>query len=277
MKNTKFIILIIISILLLTSCSTKDNIISYSNLIDISTQDDVAKILIDFGIPRKNVDNFFMFVNDFNNRTNNPASFKNGFNPIEKSLVDYSDIVVEQRDLYEMNSRLSSFTLIKDFVRVSKKVNTLDTFLMFDIDAIDKVEKFNIFNKNKNEFLGLFSSVDVSGMQTLDEHISAINNTIKNNGVVINLPNGVHLINVYLHSTFDNLRFVGHSGILIDDKDNDKLIFIEKFGPQYPFQVTKFNTINELKNYLLTRKDFYGEENELDPIIFDNNELLVAK
>ena len=56
------------------------------------------------------------------------------------------------------------------------------------------------------------------------------------------------LIEVYLHSPFDGVRFVGHTGVLMETEDG--LLFVEKYGPAGPFQATKFESRNALEHYL---------------------------
>ena len=77
---------------------------------------------------------------------------------------------------------------------------------------------------------------------------------------------------MYLHSTFDDVRFVGHTGILVETENG--LLFVEKFGPNAPFQATKFQSREELATYLLARPDLYGDQTELPPIVMENGILM---
>ena len=82
----------------------------------------------------------------------------------------------------------------------------------------------------------------------------------------------VFLINVYLHNSFDDTRFVGHTGVLLETSEG--LLFVEKYRPAYPFQATKFQNREELKTYLLARPDLYGDETELKPIVMENGRVI---
>ena len=68
------------------------------------------------------------------------------------------------------------------------------------------------------------------------------------------------------------MRFVGHTGILAETKNG--LLFVEKYGPMAPFQATRFQSRDELKEYLLARKDLYGDATELAPIVTENGEVM---
>lgn len=65
---------------------------------------------------------------------------------------------------------------------------------------------------------------------------------------------------------------MGHTGVLVQMQDG--LLFVEKYGPLFPFQATKFQNREALKNYLQNRPDLYGDETELKPIIMENDTFL---
>ena len=83
---------------------------------------------------------------------------------------------------------------------------------------------------------------------------------------------GISLISVYLHSPLEDIRFIGHTGVLLETEEG--LLFAEKYGPLYPFQAVNFADREELKEYLLGRPDLYGDEIELEPIIMENDKVM---
>ncbi|WP_279265823.1 DUF4300 family protein [Romboutsia sp. Marseille-P6047] len=83
----------------------------------------------------------------------------------------------------------------------------------------------------------------------------------------------ISMINVFLHSPEDSEVFVGHAGILLQIKN--ELLFIEKYAPTLPFQVSKFKNRLELKGYLMDRLDNDTSGNgSSKPIIMENNNLI---
>lgn len=68
------------------------------------------------------------------------------------------------------------------------------------------------------------------------------------------------------------MRFVWHTGILLNTDEG--ILFFEKYSSLAPFQVTKFTSTKELKDYLLSRPDLYGDDSEMAPIVTINNEIL---
>ena len=48
------------------------------------------------------------------------------------------------------------------------------------------------------------------------------------------------------------------------------MMFVEKYSNLDPFQATYFRDREELKQYLLSRNDLYGDQTELAPIVAEN-------
>ena len=273
---------------LCTGCSSKNNAgqsnsdptneksILYSNLADTSSQKEVTDILESHGITKEQIDTFISWVNDFNSRVTSSA-LPEGFSPMENNRVNYSSVIIESKEAEdenifpEANCRLTSYLLMKNMIQTNAKQVDNDTFLMFDIEAIDMYEQFYLSEKEKANFVSLFNWIPVNGTDTLEEHIDKIQKAWEDRAINID-GEGVSLINVYLHSTFEEVRFVGHTGVLFET--DGELLFVEKYGPLSPFQATKFHDRNELKSYLLNRDDVYGDETELEPIVMENNKII---
>lgn len=258
--------------------STNNTGIMYSNLVDITTQKEVTALLESHGVTKEQTDTLISWVNDFNSRVTS-SKLPEGFNVMESNGGNYSNVFVEYKELDEetlapeANCRLTSYLLMKNRIQTNGKQEDNDTFLMFDIEAIDTYEPFHLSEEERTNFISLFNWVPVSGTSTLQEHINKIEEAWKDREITINNEDGISLITIYLHSTFEEVRFVGHTGVLLETKDG--LLFVEKYGPNTPFQATKFQTREELKDYLLSRVDLYGEETELDPIIMENDRVLI--
>lgn len=57
-------------------------------------------------------------------------------------------------------------------------------------------------------------------------------------------------------------------------EEEDELLLFEKYSNLDPFQVSRFPNRKSLTNYLLSRKDLYGDSTELKPILIENGEIL---
>ena len=248
----------------------------YSNLVDTASQKEVADLLEGHGVSKEQTDTLLSWVDDFNSRVSS-GQLPEGFHEMQNNGVSYADVIAEPKEaengeiLLEANCRLTSYLLMKDLVQTNGRHEDQDTFLMFDLEAIDTCDQFQLSQEERAQFDSLFSWVPVHGKNTVEEHIAEIQKAWDDREIQIS-GEGISLITVYLHSPFEEVRFVGHTGVLVETDDG--VLFVEKYGPVYPFQASKFASREELKQYLLGRADLYGDETELEPILMENRQLL---
>lgn len=295
----KIIAVCLTAVLLFAGCSkapeqadmeTKQEIV-YSNLADEASQKEVAALLTEHGISKEQAEVFMDWVTDFNGRVSE-GKLAGGFQPMEETGVSYDtlnvdyktideaktmpeeeqagtaeDLMVSEEIAPEANCRLTSYLLMQPWIQTNGKQLEHDTILMFDIEAIDTYAPFHMEEADRSNFISLFNWIPLEGADTLEAHIAKIQQAWKEREIQIT-GDGISLINVYLHNSFDDTRFVGHTGVLLESADG--LLFVEKYGPAYPFQATKFQNREQLKTYLLARPDLYGDETELKPIVMEN-------
>ena len=246
----------------------------YSNLADDASREETAAVLSAQGASSDRVEQFLSRVEDYNSRVSSPLA--EGFVPMETQPVDYSSTVLEIREdedgvyIPEANCRLTAFLLLGDHIQTAGAPDETDTYLMFDLDAIDTQEDFSMTAEERSAFTTLFNAVPLSGASTLAEHLALIQQAWADRGISVEGP--LSLITVYLHSTFDDVRFVGHAGVLAETDQG--LLFVEKYSSESPYQATWFQDRDQLKAYLLSRPDLYGEEEELEPLILENGQPL---
>ncbi len=255
----------------------EDRQITYSNLVDAETQKEVTDLLKAHGVTQEQTDTLISWADDFNTRVTS-GKLSEGFHTMpENTGADYQGLIIQNNEaedgwIYpEANCRLTSYLLMKNLIHTNGKSPDNDTFLMFDMEAIDTYEPFYLTKEERGNFTSLFGWVPVDASDKLEEHIQRIQNAWKEREIKVE-GEGISLITVYLHSPLENVRFVGHTGVLIETEDG--LMFVEKYGPQFPFQASKFQNREQLKQYLLGRADLYGDETELEPIIMENDQLL---
>ncbi len=245
--------------------------IIYTNMANGPSISELEELFKEFGVEQSSIEKYFDLLNDFNSRVLDYESIAGDYIPLD-GQVDYSNVQIDPINMYETNCRLATYALTKNYITTVGVRDFNDTFLMFDVEMM-RTEPLHITTEEDiNNFSNFFGSVSVEGLVDLEAHIEAIKNLQKEMGAELTLPEGMNIINIYLHSTYDDLRFIGHSGVLFEGGDG--LVFVEKYGPYAPFQMTKFQTRQELADYILTRGDIYAEHDELDPIIFENLELM---
>lgn len=276
-NNTKKLIALLsactILLLSLVGCTNKsaDSKVMYSNMQDNKTREEVFSEIRNHSVSDKQINKLNEWMNDFNSYVKDDQ-LSSGFKNMDGDLVDYSTLELKDIPPYFVNCRLTSFMIMKNALTTNEKPDNSDTYLMMDLDAIDADKQISMTSKEKLNYTTLFNWVPLRDAKTLDQHTEKITAALKDRDIYLDESKGLSLINVYVHSTFDNARFVGHTGVLMDT-DNG-LLFVEKYGPDTPFQATKFNNRDELKKYLLARPDLYGEKEELAPIITENNKVI---
>lgn len=259
-----------ISALGFVGCTSNKDIM-YSNMQDTKSREEVFSELKKHDVSDNQINKLIEWMDDFNSYVKD-GQLSNGFKKMDGDLVDYSTLELKDMPSYYVNCRLTSFMIIKNALTTNCKPDNSDTYLMLDLDAIDTDKQISMTNQEKLNYTTLFNWIPLDDAKTLDQHKEKIETALKDRDIKIDESKGLSIINIYVHSTFDNVRFVGHTGVLMDT-DNG-LLFVEKYGPDTPFQATKFHNREELKKYLLAKPDLYGEKDEVAPIITENNKVI---
>lgn len=275
MKNKfkKFITLLsvcTISALGFVGCTSNKDIM-YSNMQDTKSREEVFSELKKHDVSDNQINKLNEWMDDFNSYVKD-GQLSNGFKKMDGDLVDYSTLELKDMPSYYVNCRLTSFMIMKNALTTNCKPDDSDTYLMLDLDAIDTDKPISMTEQEKLNYTTLFNWIPLDDAKTLEQHEEKIETALKDRDIKIDESKGLSIINIYVHSTFDNVRFVGHTGVLMDT--NNGLLFVEKYGPDTPLQATKFHNREELKKYLLARPDLYGEKDEVAPIITENNKVI---
>lgn len=259
-----------ISALGFVGCTSNKDIM-YSNMQDTKSREEVFSELKKHDVSDNQINKLNEWMDDFNSYVKD-GQLSNGFKKMDGDLVDYSTLELKDMPSYYVNCRLTSFMIMKNALITNCKPDDSDTYLMLDLDAIDTDKPISMTEQEKLNYTTLFNWIPLDDAKTLEQHEEKIETALKDRDIKIDESKGLSIINIYVHSTFDNVRFVGHTGVLMDT--NDGLLFVEKYGPDTPFQATKFHNREELKKYLLARPDLYGEKDEVAPIITENNKVI---
>ncbi|MED9946947.1 MAG: DUF4300 family protein [Peptacetobacter hiranonis] len=259
-----------ISALGFVGCTSNKDIM-YSNMQDTKSREEVFSELKKHDVSDNQINKLIEWMDDFNSYVKD-GQLSNGFKKMDGDLVDYSTLELKDMPSYYVNCRLTSFMIMKNALTTNCKPDDSDTYLMLDLDAIDTDKPISMTEQEKLNYTTLFNWIPLDDAKTLEHHEEKIETALKDRDIKIDESKGLSIINIYVHSTFDNVRFVGHTGVLMDT--NDGLLFVEKYGPDTPFQATKFHNREELKKYLLARPDLYGEKDEVAPIITENNKVI---
>ena len=268
----------------------KTNIsLTYSNLVDTATQDEVQKALTAAGIAEQNVASFLESVALFNQTVGDKAGLvPKGFVTSDSLLPKYDEVAIQSiwTSKYPMfqgyNCRLTSFTLLRDLITfpADKKFATKeeDEVLFIDRESLHNTPKKFFTPEEENNFFTLFTEVPTTNTKDINTHLQAMQQAWKERGIKFrykNDPTKASLISAVFHSQItpeENTLFVGHVGVLVPFEG--KLLFIEKLAFQEPYQAIKFANRTQLSDYLMNRYDVEWEQPNAIPFIMENDALM---
>lgn len=252
--------------------------LTYSNLSDSSSQNEVRKTMKSVGITPKATNTFFENVNSFNRTIKKKSLTKEGFITIGSLEPKYDQFAMQE--MWEAknplfigyNCRIISFDLMKDMISIGRIDTKGSDFLSFDKYALENSPK-KIFNKaEQRKFFTLFSPIQTLKTKDINVHVKKVKEDWKKKKVEFPKMNKTSMISVFFHDEGGYL-FIGHAGVLIPTKDG-KLLFLEKLAFQEPYQAVKFKNRTELNDYLMNKYDTSWNQPTAKPFIMENDKLL---
>lgn len=288
MKRYKYILVftIVISILMCV-CGCDDTNkktnkeISFSNIIEKKDVDLLSTLFKESNISQKNGDKILSSIKDYNDTIGVDLLNKDGIIDLSSAIPKYDDVKIDEMWLKKndmfigYNCRITAFQLMKDFITVEDISKSNDSSIFMDLDALN-YSKDNYFSKDEmNKFKAIYSTIETTSSKDFNEQFKIQKDYWDSIGVKFNENNKISLISVYLHNHFsenENELIIGHTGILFNTEDG--YVFFEKLSFQLPYQMIRFNSKKELKQYLMSSYDIDTTGECCKPFILENNHLL---
>ena len=151
--------------------------------------------------------------------------------------------------------------------------NYSGSYLMFDVDAIESKEDYQILRDKLDLFTTLFGEMRIVN--------GSYNNAFPDNwtqhGIRIN-NEACSIISIVFETYEGREVFVGHTGILIDCRNDaereSNYLFVEKLAFGEPYQMIKLNKPEELIELFSMRPDYSATEGGRSPLVFINDKYL---
>ena len=216
------------------------------------------------------VDTFQEWVADFADSAGKNAQLQDAWSDPEELKADVGSCMDgwgQNHDYSDADCRMTAFLLLDGILRAeSTEENYEGTYLMFDTEAIDNVDRYSILKEKRDMFTTLYGEKSV----TDDKHPeAAFSDSWKQYGFTVD-SDRISLLSIVIHDPYSDVVFVGHTGILI--KYSDSYLFVEKIAFEQPYQATKVHTMDELLSILSLRPEYFGEEGEAGPFVYNNGE-----
>ena len=268
-----FVLLCFIS--LCTACSSGTKL-KYSNLVDRETRDRVEGALKRAGLKEEKIQSFFSAVDEYNNAVGKEnlvqkmTTIDSGFPSFDSDkLVDHW---LDKGGYVGRNCRITSFSLMGDFIKVGNPVPGDTTMLFSDFDAISAKQIFS--GEEKKNYDTLFSYIDVEDTHDTSVLAEEIIKSWKEKEISFDNEK-MHMVSV-LMTMGDGLNkvqeFIVHVGVLVED--GDKFLFIEKLAFELPYQVEEFSDLQEVNDYLMGYYDKDADGLTAKPLIFMDGEVM---
>ena len=219
-----------------------------------------------------NVDVFQKWAADFAASAGNNANLEDAWSDPEKMSVDIGKCMdgwEQNHDYSDSNCRMTAFLLLDELLHAETTESSYNgSYLMFDTEAIDNVERYEIIKENKDMFTTLYGEKSVTDENHPETTFS---NNWQHYGFQID-SDRISLLSIVIYDPDSDVVFVGHTGILI--KYSDYYLFVEKIAFEQPYQATKAHDMEELLNILSLRPEYFGEEGEIGPFVYCNGEYI---
>ena len=218
------------------------------------------------------VDLFQEWVVDFADSAGKNAKLEDAWSDPAKmkaDIVKCMDGWEQNHDYSDADCRMTAFLLLDGMLcSESTEGNYTGTYLMFDTEAIDNVDRYEIIKKNRDMFTTLYGEKRVTEGSSPE---TVFSDSWKYHGFQIN-NDRISLLSIVIYDPYSEVVFVGHTGILI--KYSDYYLFVEKIAFEQPYQATKVHTVDELLNIMSLRAEYFGEEGEAGPFVYNNGEYI---
>lgn len=170
-------------------------------------------------------------------------------------------------DHSDSDCRMTAMLLLDGIVTADSTGDEYDgTYLMFDVDAIDNVPKYEVIRKNRDLFTALFGETTP---EKGEDPAVTFGRKWKESGFRI-LSEKASLLSIVIYDPDFDTTFVGHTGILIDE--GDSVLFVEKLAFEQPYQATRAEDLDQLLSILSERPEYFGGEDDIGPFVYLNGE-----
>ena len=244
--------------------------ITYSNLTSTQSLEAIKDLLKTNGVPETNIEMFSNQVVFTNEYLKDLPGLQSDFVTKRGSVVSYDEnaafnLFIKVILPEDLNCRIAAWNIVKDIIHT----NPLEGEIEYSEQSILEYYPYTGFEEGEDkEFWSVFKGIETHRFHTIPGYAKIIQEEWEKRGVQFTQSN-ISLISCFAYANDNQWIEAVHAGVMIEE--GNQVIFIEKYNPKAPFQVSVFNNEKELKYYLKQR--LIGAF-ILNPIIMKNNNLL---
>lgn len=176
----------------------------------------------------------------------------------------------KHHDYSDADCRMTAMLLLDGIITADKTDSEYTgTYLMFDVNAIENTERYEVIRKNLDLFTTLFGDRAPGENEDPSE---VFGNMWNEYGLRISNEN-VSLVSIVVYDPDFNQTFTGHTGVLVKQAE-DIYLFIEKLAFEQPYQAILVSDTDQLFSLLADRNEYYGSEGDAGPYVYLNGDCL---
>ncbi len=290
MKKISFVLVFVIALsVFFSACGSekgkskheKPLSITYSNLLGEKDIDELSELLTKSGVNKNNIEKIAASVKNYNDTVGSDLLTAEGKIDLSLPIPQYDGVKIDERWLNKnelfigYNCRLTAFEIMKDFITVDDMTQSNPMSLFMDEEALDNSTDNYFTDDELARFEAMYSTINTTASTDVNEQYKAQKAYWDSIGVKFGNDDKISLISVYIHNHFsedENELIVGHTGVLLSTEDG--YVFFEKLSFQLPYQMIRFNSKDELKQYLMAAYDTDTTGESAKPFILENDSLL---
>ncbi|CEN81181.1 DUF4300 family protein [Paraclostridium sordellii] len=240
-------------------------------------------LLLDNKVPKENINLWLEYVKKYNSKNKHVRkSTANGWTSIRlgsyneidftNNLNNWSD---EEENFLDLNCRVSTFLLLRNMVSSEYCSKGQDSYTEKEISKIKNIYNENFSNEDSTTYRSLFAPIEFNIDKSKDidiysETLKKLNQYWEKENLVFKSNNPSLIQVVFIEPNSSRIKAtIGHVGVLI--KDYNKIYFIEKKNPFFPYQVSRFKEIKDLNYYILTSYQKNSDSKNCKLMILQND------
>lgn len=250
----------------------KTEINVFNNLANEAEVNEIKTLLNDAKL--SNVDSFLSWVADYNKAMPAEVGLVESFTPLKEQKYNLDSMSrawdETHTELGDASSRVAAYFLLQNTIETKEK-EEYGTIIMMDMDQFETDAMLEPIKADLYKFSNIFDEIDIKGIKTEEEFKQLYPNAWKDRGVSFT-SDKASMISVVSDDPVDGVAFISHTGVAV--KEADYVLFVEKIAQTEPYQVTRFENVEAIKEYLLTSRSYEVPDQKFNPIVLENSNVL---
>lgn len=252
-------------------------VLTYSNLLDATSQKEVAQQLT-AALAEEDVAQFMEQVQFYNKHIPTDSLVQSGYGTSDTLVPAYDVGAISDKWAEEFpyfpgyNCRLTTFQLLQSAITVAGTAPVDDSLLFIDKEALaDAPAIYQRTEAEQATFKALFGAVATENVSDTAVHAKKVQEYWRAQGVGF-ATGKASMVSVWFHDQLDEAAtklFIGHVGVLLPAEKG--YLFIEKISFEEPYQVLEFDKKQAVYDYLMKKYDV-DETGSTKPFIMENDQ-----